>query len=132
MDTDLRKYYSFGTCGGFVSETIKYVPQDSIKSESHDDAAPKVSYVMLTDAQDKNTTSTDKNKKERLPISEFLSKVILMIYFSAMCMSVAWMGFKESTACGLFTSCISALFFGMLLPLIVNDGNNASKNKETK
>ena len=132
MNTDIRKYYSFGTCGGFVSETIKYVPHDSIKSESHDDAATKVSYVMLTDAQDKNTTSTAKDKKERLPISEFLPKAILMIYFLAMCVSVAWMGFGESTACGLFTSCISALFLGMILPLIINDGNNASKNKETK
>lgn len=132
MNTDLRKYYSFGTCGGFVSETIKYVPQDSIKSENHDDAATKVSYVMLTDAQGKNTASTAKSNKERLPISEFLPKAILMIYFLAMCVSVAWMGFGESTACGLFTSCISALFLGMILPLIINDGNNASKNKETK
>ena len=132
MNTDIRKYYSFGTCGGFVSETIKYVPYDSMKSESHDDVATKVSYVMLADAQDKNTTSTAKSNKERLPISEFLSKAIAMIYFLVMCVSVAWMGFGESTACGLFTSCISALFLGMILPLIINDGNNASKNKETK
>ena len=66
MDTDLRKYYSFGTCGGFVSETIKYVPQDSIKSENHDDATTKVSYVMLTDAQGKNTSSTAKSNLDYL------------------------------------------------------------------
>ena len=132
MDTDLRKYYSFGTCGGFVSETIKYVPQDSIKSENHDDATTKVSYVMLTDAQGKNAASTVKSNKERLPISEFLSKAILIICILAMYASVSWTAFCESTTCGLFVSCIFALFFGMLFPLIINDGSNTFKNKETK
>ena len=113
----------------FCCHERKYSFEEAFKKYTFADGTPFG--VLLAPSQSIELTAHE-NKKERMSLDELLPKVILTTSFLAMCVSVSWSAFCESFECGLFISGMFALIFGLTLPLIIDGGNNTSKNKETK
>lgn len=113
----------------FCCHERKYSFEEAFKKYTFADGTPFG--VLLASSQSIESTAHE-NKKERMPLDELLPKVISIIAFLAMFVSVSWSAFCESFECGLFVSGMLSLIFGLTLPLIIDGDNSTSKNKETK